>query len=214
MLEVDFFFSRTFFLAMNPTLVPTPPTGNARLSGRPHSAHHSRLALSSAAAACLATRHRPGPKRLPRGWRRRLPGSPACSKCPAQSCRQHAGPRRPECSTSDAPPLRSRCAQGSRLSAAPQPNKLLHELLGLIAPTAADLTSHGRALGSASAELWIACGLRRLATAIAAPSRAARVAWVVRRSVPGCREPLQHPYWSCPPADSVMLAGPNPICGP
>ena len=58
------------------------------------------------------------------------------------------------------PPLRSRCAQGGRRSAPPEPNKLPHELLGLIAPTAADLSSqHAQALGSASAELWIACGL-------------------------------------------------------
>ena len=58
------------------------------------------------------------------------------------------------------PPLRSRCAQGGRRSAPPEPNKLPHELLGLIAPTAAGLSSqHARALWSASAELWMACGL-------------------------------------------------------
>ena len=85
---------------MNPVLVPTPFTSNAHLSGQPHSAHHSCLALSSAVAADLAERHQPGPRRLPKGWSQRLPGSPACSKCPAQHCRQHAGPRRPECSTS------------------------------------------------------------------------------------------------------------------
>ena len=134
---------------MNPVLVPTPLTRNARLSGRPHSAHHSCLALSSAVAADLAARHQPGPKRLPKGWSRRRDRRHQVPSTALQTARWTATARmlhqRPA----------HRCAQGGR-RAAPGAERVL----GLIAPTAADLSSqHAQALGSASAELWIACGL-------------------------------------------------------
>ena len=100
-------------------LVPASPHAMHTRAGCPIRRSTSVMrcaAWSRAAAAGLAAR---GPTRLPKGWPQRFLGSPACSTCPGQHCRQHAGPQQPECST----------------SGAPNPAQLRHELLGLVAPT-------------------------------------------------------------------------------